>query len=241
MMCDGLVQSTENNNGLKIDPRTKLLLMLLINATVFGCKSLYIMLVMGAIPLFLLFCGHKHKSGLIWTIAYVFAIIATEFLVPITSGVVNLLLVMLSSMLLRLLPGFIMGYYLVMTTTVSEFIASMERMNISRKIIIPLSVMFRFFPTIVEEARAISDAMIMRGISLGSAKFFKNPIAMIEYRLVPLLMSTVKIGEELSAASLTRGLGNPVKRTNLCCIGFGLQDIIISSIAVAAFIGFIMN
>lgn len=36
---------------------------------------------------------------------------------------------------------------------------------------------------------------------------------MLEYRLVPLMVSVVKIGDELSAAALTRGLGAPVKRT----------------------------
>ena len=32
---------------------------------------------------------------------------------------------------------------------------------------------------------------------------------MVEYRLVPLMVSVVKIGDELSAAALTRGLGAP--------------------------------
>lgn len=39
-----------------------------------------------------------------------------------------------------------------------------------------------------------------------------------------MLMCSVKIGEELSAASLTRGLGGPVKRTNICDIGIHVQD-----------------
>ena len=49
---------------------------------------------------------------------------------------------------------------------------------------------------------------------------------MVEYRLVPLMVSVVKIGDELSAAALTRGLGAPVKRTNVCQIGFHVQDMI---------------
>ena len=49
---------------------------------------------------------------------------------------------------------------------------------------------------------------------------------MIEYRLIPMMTCSVKIGQELSAASLTRGLGGPDKRTNICKIGFGLCDVI---------------
>ncbi len=44
--------------------------------------------------------------------------------------------------------------------------------------------------------------MKMRGIRFGG----KNPFLMLEYRLVPLMVSVVKIGDELSAAALTRGL-----------------------------------
>lgn len=49
---------------------------------------------------------------------------------------------------------------------------------------------------------------------------------MIEYRLIPLMVSVIKIGDELSAAALTRGLGAPVRRTNVCEIGFHVQDFI---------------
>lgn len=37
---------------------------------------------------------------------------------------------------------------------------------------------------------------------------------MIEFRMIPLLFSCVSIGEELSAAAVTRGLGAPMKRTS---------------------------
>lgn len=109
------------------------------------------------------------------------------------------------------------------TTSVSEFVASMERMHITDKIVIPLSVIFRFFPTIGEEYRAIADAMSMRQIRVGG----KKPLKMIEYRIIPLMVSVVKIGDELSAAALTRGLGAPVKGTNICKIGFHWQDILL--------------
>ena len=35
------------------------------------------------------------------------------------------------------------------------------------------------------------------------------------------------VGEDLSAASLTRGLGAPVRRTNICDIGFGAADVVV--------------
>ena len=89
-----------------------------------------------------------------------------------------------------------MGYITVRTTTVSEFVASMKKLHLPEQIIIPMSVIFRFFPTVVEEYNAIGDAMKMRGIRFGGGK----ASAMLEYRLVPVIMCSVKIGEELNAA-----------------------------------------
>ena len=64
---------------------------------------------------------------------------------------------------------------------------------------------------------------------------------MIEYRLVPLMVSVVKIGDELSAAALTRGLGAPVKRTNICKIGFHVQDIVIILLFLLCFTLFFLQ
>lgn len=64
---------------------------------------------------------------------------------------------------------------------------------------------------------------------------------MVEYRLVPLMVSVVKIGDELSAAALTRGLGAPVKRTNVCRIGFHFQDVIAILFCILCFILFLFQ
>ena len=111
--------------------------------------------------------------------------------------------------------------------------AAMERMHVPQKIVIPVSVVFRFFPTVKEEYAAIRDAMKMRGITT-----FRSPMKMLEYRVVPLMVSVAKIGEELSAAALTRGLGAPGKRTNICNIGFGPLDIFFFLMAIPCWYGF---
>ena len=42
-----------------------------------------------------------------------------------------------------------------------------------------------------------------------------NVFRMVEYRMIPLLFSCVNIGDELSAAAITRGLGGEVTRTSV--------------------------
>lgn len=113
-----------------------------------------------------------------------------------------------------------------------------EDVYIPEAFIIPFSVMFRFFPTISEEAGSIGNAMRMRGIT--GKNFFKNPQAVLEYRIVPLMMSVVTIGNDLSAAALTRGLGNGKKRTSICKIGFHWKDFALMIIVTAALLVFLL-
>mgnify|MGYP001020445318 CR=1 FL=1 len=237
-----LFQSAPINTSLRLDPRTKLLMMfilsvIMINGDIRG-KAVYIRLVLAVIPFILLLFSGRIKASLFYAALYAAVWFAEAFLVYTTSGAANILIVMLAGMVGRFIPCAVMGYYLMTTTRVSEFVAAMEQIHMPRAIIIPLSVMFRFFPTIAEESRAINDAMRMRGIGINSLS--KNPVALFEYRLIPLLMSIVKIGGELSAAALTRGLGGPVKRTNICKIGFGVWDFCMAAVMIAALAAYVL-
>ena len=224
-----------------LDPRTKILLILTITSVVIGGGNGGFMNVvkpaLTAVPLILFLLERKWKAAILYPMIYIAAFLGELFLIPRAQGFFNFILVACCGIFSRFMPGIAMGLYLVNTTTVSEFMAAMERMHISQKIAIPLSVMFRFFPTVGEEYSAIGDAMRMRGIRFGGGK----PAKMLEYRMVPLLISCVKIGEELSAAALTRGLGAPVRRTNICRIGFGKLDIVAAVVCAASFLALLLN
>lgn len=160
------------------------------------------------------------------------------FLVSYMGLIGTIIISLLAQFGTRWFPSAMMGYYLLSTTKVSEFVLAMQRMHIPEAFIIPFSVMFRFFPTISEEAGSIGNAMRMRGIT--GKNFFKNPQAVLEYRIVPLMMSVVTIGNDLSAAALTRGLGNGKKRTSICKIGFHWKDFALMIIVTAALLVFLL-
>lgn len=159
---------------------------------------------------------------------YLAAIAVEVLFVHVATGVAHVFSIVFSALAARIIPSLATGYYVLTTTTVSELVAALERMHVPRSIVIPLSVMFRFFPTVMEEYGSISDAMRMRGIRFGG----KRSSRMIEYRFVPMMICSVKIGEELSAAALTRGLGAPVRRTNICEVGFHTLDIVLGFLCV---------
>lgn len=235
-MSKMLLNAEKSKTNFCLDPRTKILLVITIGSILVGGSysggMIFLRPVLAALPLLLFVSVGRWKTALKISVIYLVLFLLELFIAPLASGVIGFLVVALSGIFTRFVPSLALGYYLVSTTTVSEFIASMERIHMPQKIIIPFAVMFRFFPTVGEEYSSISDAMKMRGISLGGGK----PMNMLEYRLVPLMMSTVRIGDELSAASLTRGLGGPEKRTNICEIGFHIQDILLLVFAIVCFI-----
>lgn len=223
----GLLQPDMNHRGVIFDPRTKMLLLLTIAIFVLGGSGGpaidRLAPLFCAVPCVLFLLAGKWRPALIYATVYAAAYASFAYVGPRTTGIVNFLLLAICGILSRFLPGVMAGTYLIETTTVSEFTAAMNRMHVTDKITIPLSVMFRFFPTVIDEFSSINTAMRMRDIRFGGKRAGK----MIEYRMVPLMVCSAKIGEELNAAALTRGLGGPVRRTNICQIGFHFQDMLL--------------
>lgn len=230
----------EKKSTIPLDPRTKIFLTLTVSTIMVAGGVGGVMNIVRPclflLPVLLFLLSRKWSTAFVLSLVYAVLFGCEMFLFPHLSGIPGFIVGAFIGIYTHILPGFIMGYYMLCTTSVSEFVASMKRMHMPEKLIIPISVLFRFFPTCIEEYHAISDAMRMRGISS-----LRNPVKMLEYRIVPLMISVVKIGEELSAAALTRGLGGPEKRTNICTIGFGMLDAVLAFAAVCCWIGFFMS
>jgi energy-coupling factor transport system permease protein len=231
------------NRGLVLDPRTKLFVMItLVIFSLGGTGSdiavvRYGTIAVSILPVLLLMTARQYKKATVFGILYALIKSAETFLVPNITGVALSIIGLCCLIFVRLMPGLIMGAYMLSSTTVSEFIAAMHRMHVPQQITIPLSVMFRFFPTVLEEFSSINTAMKMRDIRRGG----KNAGKLIEYRLVPLMVCSVNIGSELSAAALTRGLGTKVRRTNICKIGFHVQDIAVLLLTLTLYIFWILG
>ncbi len=227
---------TAKRRGLLLDPRTKLIMLITVTTLMLSSGNGGVMNIvkptLSIIPFVLLLSERRWKTAAKYLVLYAVCFALERAALYVLSGALSFLLLAVCSVMTRFAPGFMMGAFLISSTSVNDFIAAMKRMHITEKIVIPLSVIFRFFPTIGEENAAINDAMRMRGIRFGG----KHPGKMLEYRLIPLMISVVKIGDELSAAALTRGLGAPVKRTDICNIGFHIQDVVMLALFASGFI-----
>lgn len=218
---------------LRLDPRTKLLLMALVAITELMNGSNYFTAAVAAIPVLLL--TQNRQLGLaawyvsLFTIGMLARIYQGQLALPMA---LNMIAVLLTGFILRLAPAFAMAAYFVATTTANELVAALSKIGISRKITVPISVIFRLVPTMREEWRSINEAMRMRGIRLETKKFWRSPLSLLEYRLIPLIICLAKTGNDLSAAALTRGLERPGQHTSIAQIGLQAIDVIVLLVAV---------
>ena len=102
----------------------------------------------------------------------------------------------------------------------------MNRIHAPKKLVIPLAVMLRYVPTIQEDWRFIKDAMRMRDVSPSPKGLLTHPAMTVECIYVPLMMAASKAADELSIASITRGIENPKPRTCLVQIRMGPADVL---------------
>ena len=234
------LQPVKGQPCLRLDPRTKLALLITVGLIMISGKLTgveYILrLICTCVPFLLLIMIKQYKAAAFSALILLAVVLCEGFVVPKTSGLINLMVMIICGVISRFGPGYLCGWYVVKSTSVSEFITAMERMRFPSVITIPMSVMFRYFPTLKEEYRSIHDAMKMREIG----QSIKNPFTYIEYVLVPIMMSTVQIANDLSAASLTKGLGTDIKRTHICNIGIRITDaVLIATMAAMLTIFFI--
>lgn len=227
-MNENIIYRPPKHRGVYLDPRTKVLFMFVLATLIFFVnENILLNCALVLIPIILLLSDKRYRPAFIYGGLFVIAIFAKT-----SNGkmelpyLVAMLLGLIVELIFRFFPVFMFGYYIIKSTKPNEFISAMNLWHIPEAFIIPISVVFRFVPTLKEESRSIGNAMKMREIQFGTPKFWKNPTMILEYKVIPLMMSIAKIGDELSAAALSRGLGGLKRRSCLVELKFGIYDLL---------------
>lgn len=216
----------------RLDPRTTLAVIGLLNVVMFSAgftgTDAAARLVFQAIPALLAIGIGRFRQAAAYLLITLAALTAEQWLLAgdLTAG--QSALAAVAGLVARLAPGLFLGYVAVVSIRVGELMAGLERLRLPRQIVIPAAVVLRFIPTVREESAGIASAMTGRGISLWRV----GPSAWLEYRLVPLLIATVKSGEELTQAALTRGLGRPGRAVRISRVG--LRPVDLAALALCA-------
>lgn len=194
------------------DVRYKFFLLILVSAAAFSAKDiLYGSLVFSVVCVLSFLLGQRKKA---FKFAAVYAVLVLFILFSALVPAVLRGMILLIVLCVRMcMPIMLYGQTFLKTTPVSEMVTGLYAMRIPRGFVITFAVAMRFFPTVKEEIGYVRDAMTLRGLGLSPRNLRTRPLLVFEGFITPLLVRASAIAEELSAASITRGLDNPAPRT----------------------------
>ncbi len=206
---------------LHLDPRTKLFLILFcVLSAVFAPNLYFQFALVSLIGLLATFSG-KWQYALHGTILYALICVFTVWCMTVLTGTWRTMFVAFLGLLHKVYACGMLAGLVISTTKVGEFLSAMARLYIPKKLTIPIAVMLRYLPTIREDWHYIKDAMHLRDVSPTLWGFLKAPAMTVNCIYVPLLTAASKAADELSIASVTRGIENPKPRA--CLINIRMQ------------------
>lgn len=223
----------EQQAKLILDPRTKLFLVLCMGLSIALSVPMYVEAVNIALFACLFFLNGQAKTAV--KLLLFFGVLAALSYMPQDAGFLGGIVLPAAFMVRRFMLPIVAGKYLIDSTPVGLLINALEKLKLPYSLVITVAVMFRFFPTLKEEAAHIKNAMKMRGIGLNALNVIRRPLMTLEYVMVPLLSSASRIGDELAAAGHTKGVDAPGKKVRYKTARFGLADIFVSLYIAAGF------
>lgn len=225
-------------NRIKIDPKSQLLLLITVSGILIQCKMIgariILNIVLLCVPIFFLIQGGEYRKAIKNAILFLIGVLCQLFVLPRISGISAILVSFVVAMFVKVMPGIVLGFYMMRTLEASKLIASMEQLRFPRGLTWTISLIFRFFPTVADEFSAIWDCIRIRGTR--RRDFLLHPIETVEYIFVPLILSVVNIGDELLIATLTKGFSVHGGRSSIEASKFKVIDYITCAFAVFAWI-----
>ena len=128
-----LLLSVDSERRFWLDPRTKLYMLVIFSIVMIDGKtdgiSFWLKPILALVPFFLLLSGSRKKVAIIYLIVFVVSWMVNIFLVPYMGLIGTIIISLLAQFGTRWFPSAMMGYCLLSTTKVSEFVLAMQRMQ----------------------------------------------------------------------------------------------------------------
>ena len=142
--------------------------------------------------------------------------------------------VMLSYMAQKLVVLALLGISLSKLASMQDLLAALQAMGAPQAVLIPCMVVLRFFPTIRRDASHLMESLKTRRVLAGRGYALRHPALVCELLVVPLLMRSVRVSDELAASALVRGLGGETRPTMLHPLSFGARDAVVAALTLAS-------
>ena len=150
---------------LHLDPRTKLLALLLCVLSAMFAPNLQFQFALVALIALLAACGGKWGYALRGMFSYGLICAFTVWCMGTLSGTWRAMFVAFLGLVHKVYACGMLAGLVISTTKVGEFLSAMARLHVPKRLTIPIAIMLRYLPTIREDWHSIRDAMRLRDVS----------------------------------------------------------------------------
>lgn len=208
----------------KIDPRVKMgfvVGMTLLCALIQNNLLLGVLVLLIIMMLFL--SNTLTKVGKFLLIFILFCALAI-FLTFIITG--NLLYSMehFTPFFLRFFVMISAGLLFAFTTSPQKLAQSLEKMKVPTSLTFTLSIAIRYIPTLAREASTIFKALKLRGVKISAWDFIRKPSYIYRGMIIPLIIRTIKLSDEIAIAAESRGFCSSKDRSSLNEVELTMKD-----------------
>ncbi|QPK80680.1 energy-coupling factor transporter transmembrane protein EcfT [Schaalia sp. ZJ405] len=206
-----------------MDPRTVLLSVLLINALALSYGSRLTLLIC------ITFCVAalatvKPRYALISLLIFLFFSLGYWGLLQLPPSKLFAFSAAVFMWFSRFTISMSIGAFALLVLTPSTLTSALRRMHLPAWATIPPAVFLRVLPIIATEARAINDALTLRGLQPGLISWITRPAQSSAMLIIPLLGAVVRVGDELASSALVRGLGGQAYPSTTVALSFKAVD-----------------
>ncbi|WP_299061414.1 energy-coupling factor transporter transmembrane component T [uncultured Actinomyces sp.] len=228
-------ESAPGESSSRLDPRTKLLALLVLNALVMRASPTTTLVAVQLLVVVALAWEVSARSALHTGFGCFICDVVTlgsPFLIAWMQSIgwprsIVLIIGTCSAIMYwfaRFFAGFGLALYVYRTTRIGQMKAALRAVHLPRVFVDALVVAFRVIPTVGAEAVAIRESMEMRGVDLRARGVLRHPLVIAERFLVPLLSSIARVADDLAASSVVRGLGGSTRPTSLTLLRATVWD-----------------
>jgi energy-coupling factor transport system permease protein len=207
-----------------LDPRTKLVLLIAVTVLCAFIENIILLIAMG-VCLFALMALSKilksvFKFMIFFIIFWATAIIITTVITRDLAYSVGYFSPFFARFFIILSAGFLFAF----TTPPSKLAQSLQKLKFPPSIIFTFTITLRYIPTLAREAESIINALKLRGIKIKGMDLIKRPSYFYRGIIIPLIIRTIKISDEVAIAAESRGFKANYQRSSLNEIKLGRND-----------------
>ncbi|SER70193.1 energy-coupling factor transporter transmembrane component T [Corynebacterium cystitidis] len=214
------------------DFRVGLLLILIFAAATSLLKEELALAGLVTYVLVLLALFHSIKSSLIALVWYLLCLGIRWLCVLAVGWPLLPWLGILLTLIIHAYPAYLMVFLIFSITPMTQMMASLSKARVPGTFIVVAMVVYRYAPTLLAETRTIVQSSSLRHTVPAWRRWLSHPVRELEYVIVPVLMRSSRIADELSAVAMCKGLDPAAQRTAFVEPKIGWQDLLFLVVSI---------